>query len=91
MTKILISFEGSQDTSACQITGHSSHAFSRKFPEIAKNRPASLSQSAAKIRKINSKFRAIRFMRLPENARKPEIWHVPLSHNVAKMQKIDRS
>ena len=48
----VISSKGGQDTSACQILGHSSHAFSRKFrkPQIW---PVPLSQNCAKMKNIN--------------------------------------
>ena len=42
----LLSSEGDQDTSACQIAGHSSHAFPRICPE---------SQNAAKMRKSTNR------------------------------------
>ena len=45
----LISWEGGQDTSACQSSGHSSLAFSRKCQIWS----VSLSQNDAKMRKIN--------------------------------------
>ena len=50
-----ISFEGGQDTSTYQISGHSSHAFSRN---VCKSEiwPVSLSQNAAEMKKINRRW-----------------------------------
>ena len=85
MYQNLISTEGGLDTSACQISGHSSNAFYRKCP--------AKSTCFTKSRKINrldqnliisevtrmhqhAKFQAILIMTSQENARKPKIWPV---------------
>ena len=48
--KNLINSEVGQDTSACQISGHFFHAFSKKWPQRP-NWPVSLIQSSAQMKK----------------------------------------
>ena len=81
----LISTEGGLDTSACQISGHSSNAFYRKCSEkltcFTKSREINGLDQNLVISEVtrmhqHAKFQPILIMPSQENARKPKIWPV---------------
>ena len=89
----LVTSEGGQDTSACQISAHSCNTFSRKCLETT-NLTCFTKLNAAKMRKTNRAWpKCKQFPRYTSMSNfRPflQIWPVVLNQNGAKKRKINR-
>ena len=102
----LTSSEGDQDTSACQISGHSSHAFSGKCPEMYNFTKSKCCQKLGKWTdlawpKSNQFWRWSGYISmskygpffpcvLQKMPRNHKFWPVSQSQNAAKIRKMNR-